>query len=137
MLKKVLIGFVVIGIIGGGVAYWQLNKSHRDIGAEEASIKISAVDLFQAYVDNEEESNKKYLDQVIEVNGVVMEISNEGEAGNLIVLQSNDDFFGVNGYFDQGVSIEGIQVGDEIKVKGHCTGGDDLGVVVAHCSIVK
>lgn len=137
MIKKVILGLLVIGLVGGGIAYWQLNKSHRDIGAEEASIKISSIDLFQAYIEDEAGSNKKYLDKVIEVNGTIMEISNEGEEGSLVVLQSHDDFFGVNGYFDKGVSIEGLEVGNEIKIKGHCTGGDDLGVVVAHCSIVK
>jgi hypothetical protein len=137
MLKKIILGLVVVGLIGGGIVYWQFNKSHRDIGGEEASIQISSMDLFQSYVEDEAGSNKKYLDKVIQINGVITEISNEGENGSLVVLQSQDDFFGVNGYFDKGVSIEGLEVGNEIKIKGHCTGGDDLGVVIAHCSIVK
>lgn len=135
MVKKIIIGLLAIGILGGIYGYFEYNKKHRDIGAEEASITIGAVDLFTQYSVDEVGANAKYLDKVIVVSGTVMEVAAE-EGSEMLVLQASDDLFGVNVYFDQPQVIEGVKVGDEVKVKGHCTGGDEMGVVIAHSALV-
>ena len=136
MLKKIIIGVLVLGLLGGGFAYMQFNKEHRDIAAEEASIKVASMDLFQAYVDDEVAANATYLDKVVEVTGVITEVSTEAGA-EMIVLQTSDDFFGVNVYFDDANSLTGLASGNSIRIKGHCTGGDEMGVVMAHCSVLN
>ena len=136
MLKKIIIGFLVLGLMGGVFAYMQFNKEHRDIVAEEASIKIESTDLFQAYVDDEAAANAIYLDKVVEVTGIITELSTESGA-EMIVLQTSDDFFGVNVYFDDVNSLSGLESGNTIRIKGHCTGGDEMGVVMAHCSVLN
>lgn len=136
MMKKVILGILALGILGGGFAYMQFNKEHRDIMAEEASIQIESVDLFQAYVDDEVGANALYLDKVVEVTGVISEISKE-VGTEMIVLQTKDDFFGVNVYFDEANSLEGLVSGNSVRIKGHCTGGDEMGVVMAHCSVLN
>lgn len=124
-------------VIGGGVIYFQFNKSHRDIAGEEASKKVSAVELFQLYVEDEVEANSVYLDQVVEVNGVVAEIDFSSPENQMVVLQSNDDFFGVDVYFISGLNLDSVKEGDEIIVKGHCTGGGDMGVKLSQSTLVK
>lgn len=120
----------------GGViyAYFQYNKSHRDIASEKASIEVSAIDLFDAYVTDEKAANAQYLDQVVAVSGIVMELDIENQ---MVVIKTNDDFGSVNASFDTGANLNQVQVDTEIRIKGHCTGGDDLGVVITHCSILK
>jgi hypothetical protein len=134
MKKLFVIGLGVLVIVASIYGYLEYNKSHRDIVAESASVSISAVDLFDAYRTDEAEANKKYLDRVIAVSGVVSEISVEGES-KMVVLQSDDDFFGVNAYFVLGQDISIIEEGDEIRVKGYCSGGDDMGVILTDCTI--
>lgn len=136
MLKRIIIGALFLGLMGGGFAYMQLNKDHRDIAAEEASIKVSSTDLFQAYLDDEAGANAIYLDNVVEVSGVITEVSTE-EGAEMIVLQTSDDFFGVNVYFDDVNLLTGLAPGNSIRIKGHCTGGDEMGVVMAHCSVLN
>jgi hypothetical protein len=135
MKKLFVIGLGVLVIVASIYGYLEYNKSHRDIVAESASVSISAVDLFDAYRTDEAEANKKYLDRVIAVSGVVSEISVEGES-KMVVLQSDDDFFGVNAYFVLGQDISIIEEGDEIRVKGYCSGGDDMGVILTDCTII-
>jgi hypothetical protein len=136
MIKKISVVVLVLALLGGVFAYMQFNKEHRDINAEEATEKVTAIDLFQSYVDDEAGANAKFLDKVVEISGVIVEIS--AEAGSeFVVLQSNDDFFGVNVYFDDVAQLNGLEVGANVKVKGHCTGGDSMGVVIAHCSVIK
>jgi len=135
MIKKILFGLLAIGLVAGIYGYFQYNKEHRDIAAEEASISIGAVDLFEQYSNDEVSANAKYLDKVIVVSGTIMEVAAE-EGSEMLVLQANDDLFGVNVYFDQPQVIEGVSIGDEVMVKGHCTGGDGMGVVIAHSALV-
>lgn len=136
MIKKIIIGILAIGLVGGIYGYFQYNKEHRDIAAEEAVIAVGAVDLFEQYSNDELKANVKFLDKVIVVSGMVLEVAAE-EGSEMLVLQANDDLFGVNVYFDQPQVIEDVRVGDEVKVKGHCTGGDEMGVVIAHCTIIN
>ena len=136
MVKKIIIGLLALGLLGGIYGYFQYNKEHRDIAAEEASTQIAAFDLFEVFVDDEANANALYLDRVIQVTGVVFEVAAD-EDSEMLVLQTKDDLFGVNVYFDQPQEIDHVKVGDEIVVKGHCTGGDEMGVVIAHASIVE
>ena len=134
-MKKLFgIGLAVFVIVASVYGYLEYNKAHRDVVGESPSISISAVDLFDAYVTDEVGANELYLDKVIAVNGLVSEISIEGES-KMVVLQSDDDFFGVNVYFFPTQDISIVEVGDEIRVKGYCSGGDDMGVILTDCTI--
>lgn len=136
MIKKIIVGLLAAGVLIGVFVYQQYNKEHRDIAAEQVAITISSVDLFQKYVDDEAAANAVYLDQVIAVTGMVLELSEE-DGNQMIVLQANDDFFGVNVYLDSTSSTEGVNPGDMLTIKGQCTGGDGFGVIMAHCTIVN
>ncbi len=134
MLRKIIIALLVLGMVGVGIAYLQYNKSHRDIVAEEATIEVTAVALFDAYATNEKGANKMYLDQVMVVSGEILELD---KVNNMVVFKTEDDFGTVNASFDEPSYLEGLTEGKQIEVKGHCTGGDDLGVIITHCSILK
>ena len=135
-MKKIILGILVLGLLGGGFAYMQFNKEHRDIAAEEASVQVSSTDLFNAYVADEVAANAKYLDKVVEVSGVITEL-NMDAGSEMVVLQTSDDFFGVNVYFDDVKSLDGLTAGKSIRIKGHCTGGDEMGVVMAECAVLN
>ncbi len=134
MVKKIILGLLIVGMAGAFYVYFQYNKAHRDIVGEKASMEITAVDLFDAYVTDEAGANAKYLDKVIAVSGSILELDLKNQ---MVFLVTNDDFGTVNASFDEGVNLSGLVIGNEIAIKGHCTGGDDLGVVITHCSILK
>lgn len=136
MIRKILLGLCALALLGGIVAYFQYNKKHRDIASEESSLKITSVALFGAYSTNEKEANALYLDKVISVTGEVSEKTDE-ENSKLLVLKSDDDFFGVNASMENGEDIGNIEVGAQVTVKGRCTGGDDMGVIVTNCTLVN
>jgi hypothetical protein len=134
MVKKIVLAIAVVGLVGGVYAYLQFNKEHRDVEGEMATIEISAVDLFDAYLKDEKGANALYLDKVVAISGMVLEMDVEN---NMMVLKTNDVFGTVNAQFDTKKGLMNIMVSQEVLVKGRCTGGDDLGVIITQCSILK
>lgn len=136
MGKKISIAVLVLFLIGGVIAYLEYNKPHEDYGSQDASLQISSIDLFSAFSGNEENANTLYLDKVIKVNGSITEITMD-ENNSMVVLQSSDDFFGVNVYFEKGEDISVFETGDQLIVKGRCTGGNSMGVVINNGIILE
>lgn len=141
---KAIGNILVVGfIIGIGFAGWLWNKPHRDIGAEQADYKLSANELFQAFTNEEEKANKKYLDNVVEVNGSVKESSADQKGRVSVVLAvEGADMGGVNARFsnDQTEKAKKISQDDQLTIKCRCIGFEsDLfkEVRLDNCSFVN
>jgi Tfp pilus assembly protein PilV len=133
-MKKIIISILlIIVVVAGIVGYVLYNKKHRSVASEQA-IAINATELFRAYEKNEEESNKKYLDKVIEVKGTILSIDKNEENKDVVTLDSGDVLFGIKATIED--TMTNYRVGDLISVKGICTGylSD---VVLVHCVIKK
>lgn len=135
-MKKIGIYSFLVVMILAVFGYLYLNKSHINYDDKPAVLTISSVDLYQRFVEDEKLANTELVNEVIEVSGKVIEVSEE-QATKYIVLESNDLFFGVNVYFDSTMNMTNLTIGKEVLVKGLCTGGDDLGVVITNAIIVN
>lgn len=119
-MKKILIVSLVLVIgISLFVVYKLYNKPHRDPSSEEA-LKVSAVELFKLYESNESEANSLYLDKVLEVSGVISEISTNQEQKIIVALETDNSFFGVRCTMTE--SDVNVSVGQSVSIKGICTG---------------
>lgn len=141
-LKKIIwiLGLVVLIVSMAGLSYgiYLYNKPHVDVANQEAIQQLAATDLMQIYTDNEEEANANYLDQIIQVEGTVREVLANVAEGTAILLATQDDFGSVSCTFmpNQLASIKDIKVGDQIKLKGLCT-GMLMDVVLVRCVLLK
>ena len=116
-MKKGIIIILVIAVLGGiGAYFYVFHKPHRDPTSETAAYQIMAVELSQEFVDNEAAATEKYLDKVIEVTGTALEVD-----GSTIIL---DNVVSCNG--SSAEAFNGVQAGDELKVKGRVIGFDEL-----------
>lgn len=128
-----LFAFVVVCTIIG--LLWQLNKSHRNIQDEQVVATINAQQLFNSFQNNEEQANQLYLDKTIAVSGTVRELGKDPEGLPYLVLDTEDDIFGVNVYFDEVTATQDVMVDQEVKIKGQCT-GLALDVTIIHSSLI-
>ena len=113
MKKRFFIGvFLIIGII---VLYNYVYKSHRNIEVEKASFIVTSEIILNEFSVNEEEASKKYLDEILEISGVVTSVSNS-------FLQL-DSF--INLYFNDTVNRNEM-LKKELRVKGRFIGFDEL-----------
>ncbi|MFD2892856.1 hypothetical protein ACFS5J_12620 [Flavobacterium chuncheonense] len=112
---KVLIGIFIL-LLFAFAMFNYIYKGHRDVSSEKPSYVISAVDLENTFLENEEFANKKYLDQTIVINGKVTDVD---VVNNIIILEGK-----VSAKCN--VPIVNVNFGTIIKVKGRFIGYDDL-----------
>jgi hypothetical protein len=120
MGKKTI--FLVVGIVCIVVAVWfyyLYQKPRSGVKGIDADYKIAAVNLYQAFVANEDAANKKYVDKVIQVEGKVQQVESTQEGAN-VILASDAPEGGVNCTFSTKNGLP--KVGDQVVVKGRCTG---------------
>lgn len=116
-MKKALIIIAVIVVLGGvGAYFYVFHKPHRNVAEEEASLTETATTLVESFNSDAESAKAKFLDKVVQVEGVVSEIDAEN-----LVLES-----GVVCGMDDPSSLEGLQEGDMVTVKGRVVTYDDL-----------
>jgi hypothetical protein len=116
ILARVLILIGVSIAVGVGVTLYLWNKPHRDIQAEEVSVAITAQALLDAYTADQEAANTKFLDQVVEVKGVINEVDE-----NHITLDP-----GIYCTMEEGFNGAGFTAGQRIAIKGRVVSFDEL-----------
>lgn len=107
----ILIVLIIIGFIG----YNYLYKSHRNIENETPTYVVSVKSIINEFLENPTESENKYLNKTIEINGVVTELgTNDIILDNAVFCQFNKQI------------IQNLRINDSLSVKGRCIGYDSL-----------
>lgn len=119
MRRALIIVIPLLILTAVWIVFKTYNKPHRD-PRTESSIKISAVELFHQYENNEEEANKLYLDHVLEIRGRISEITANQELVPVIVLETENPMFAVRCTMED--STLNVSTGDSVVIKGICTG---------------
>ncbi len=135
-MKKFLVALIVLALIGAMwgfyIYYKPVPKSLENVNPD---LTISAEQLIRDYKSNETEADKKYLGKLLIVSGKINDIKIENEIKK-ITLETSDPTSSVTFDFDVSINIGNVKIGDDVKIKGNCTGfiGD---VILNQSSIVK
>ncbi len=122
MLRK-LIGIILIAIIiGGGVAYYLLNKPHKSAEGIKPVATLTAEELFTQYSTDAAGSDAKYLDKVLEVSGTVSNVSVNELNETKVALSTSDMLAEIAFIMKKGENIESLKTGTNIALKGICVG---------------
>ncbi len=121
--KNIILGILLIGCIAAFVGYKIYNKPHVDVLETTPDVVITANNLLQDFSKDETKANAKYLDKIIEVKGQVASSKvKEGKA--IIALKTNDDFGTILCHLSKKSTekMKALKQGENIKIKGICTG---------------
>lgn len=132
--KKVILTGFILGLIGGSIGLYMYFKPVESTSGMETDVKISATELFEAYGASEDEANAKYLGKVLEVSGEVMDIRTTDAGRTALVLATSDGMFGIQCELEEGVDATSVKSGQNITVKGVCS-GLLLDVVLTRCTL--
>ncbi|MBB6610799.1 hypothetical protein H7F15_07095 [Pontibacter sp. Tf4] len=137
MKKYIVIAFIAVGLIAivGLVLY---NKPHRNTATAKSDFAVEAPALLQEFTSDEAAANQKYLDKVVAVKGKVNAIAPDEEGNINLTLDANDAMAGVICTIPKAdaETAAGIKAGDEVTVKGVCT-GVLMDVVLIRCVVEK
>ena len=137
MKRKIL--FTILIIIIGGIAtgIYLLNKPRQSIMDSKPVAILNSEELVMEFESDESKSNNLYLGKVIEVSGIVDQISTD-ELGVLNITLRGGDLAGVGCQFEKSKDSDSAKpkIGDNLTVKGICT-GILMDVVLVDCVIVK
>ncbi len=137
-MKKYLKYILLLTVVGGVGFYFYSNKPHKNMTKAAVEMQLSSIQLFADFENNEEEANGKYLDKIMEVSGKVKEISLDEEGRTSITLESGSEMFGVICQLDNLTkhARTNFKEGEEIKLKGICT-GVLMDVILVRCVEIK
>jgi hypothetical protein len=134
-MKKYIIRSIILLIFAlAFYGTWQLFfRQHRSV-TDEKAMEISAVNLFNAYSTDESNANKLYLDKALIVSGTVLETKMNRENKQVVILKTDDPIFGVVCAIKDPVA--GLAAGNEVRIKGFCS-GYTTDVVLRDCILIK
>jgi len=116
MKKKIVFLIVMLVlVVGAYTGYKYLYKDHRNITKEVAVVETSARVLQEQFQNNAADA---FLNKTLIVIGLVTQIEDKSiTIDNKVYCSFKNE-------------LKGVQVGDEVHLKGRCIGYDDLFEVV-------
>lgn len=135
MIKKILLFILLLVLVGVGLGIYEWNKKAVKVEDMKGIVSLSAISLSKEYAANEKNADAKYLNKPIEVSGTVSEIDSNQDGGVMIVLQTDDPTAGIQcALRDKGITAN---KGQQITIKGKCSGNGITGVSLTECVINK
>ncbi|MBL0103363.1 MAG: hypothetical protein IPP51_06120 [Bacteroidetes bacterium] len=135
MKKKIFLALGVAILSGAAYGFYLFNKPHQSLSDATPDFKLNSEVLITAYENDEKTANTKYLGKIIEVTGVVSEKTKD-DKGKVSLTLAGPDLAGIGCDFEN-KAIEKttkLNVGDQVKIKGTCT-GILMDVVLVDCVV--
>ncbi len=131
--RTILFTVLCLVAIGAGIGYYLYNKKPLNPNDVSPDTKTTSIELYQAFAADTVVAKKKFSrkDEVVEVSGIVLRISQNQDKQTIILLKTNEAGASVNCTMEG--PVDNVKEADNINLKGFCTGmgaGDtDLGIV--------
>jgi hypothetical protein len=133
--KNIIITLLVLILLALSIGAWYIfNKPHRSLEQAEL-ISVSADSLLASYMQNEKIANAKYFDKALAVNGEISELTTNQSGQSVIILKTQDPMAGVVCTLQE-IPETGLKIGQQVQVKGFCSGYIS-DVVLRDCQLIK
>ncbi|MBT8190040.1 MAG: hypothetical protein HKN67_09505 [Saprospiraceae bacterium] len=118
---KIILFLIVVLLVAYFVV---LNLPKSSVKNKDADFKLSATELYNAFEANEKKSNKLYIGKTVEVKGKFLTQNKDNQGATVVIMDGGGSLGGVLCTLEQGQEskLSEIKQGDEITIKGMCTG---------------
>jgi len=122
MRKKIFLfaGIVLLCFIAWG--FYLFNKPHTGVENIQPAVTIAATDLYAQYSTAEKHSDSIFLDKIIEVKGIVSDVQKTDTAMNILLKAGETGDINCSLSLNDNKNIPMPSVGQNILLKGKCTG---------------
>ena len=135
-MKKILLYILALGILVlGSIYYYTQRDSRNDIKHAKAEVELSSTDLLSSYENSEEDANSLFLGKTLMVQGILDDISQEGEKVT-IKLESDSPLSSVVCEMNTKIrsDFSALNQGQNIQIKGVCS-GKLMDIILVNCVI--
>jgi hypothetical protein len=130
--KGMLLILFLLAAIAAWVAYDQYMRTNKDLIEVKADIKISAIELIQEYEKDDSAADRKYLGKILEVTGIVKEVTKDENGFYTIALGQEESLSSVRCSMDSVHKTDAANVasGSSATIRGACIGfnPDEMGL---------
>jgi hypothetical protein len=123
--KKIITSLSLGAIIILAVVLYMFNQPARDVQATKTDFSFNASAIVNEYLTDANAANAKYLDEegvskVLEISGIISNISEDFNKQKVILLKSTTDKAGVSATFtkETNANTNTLKIGDKITIKG-------------------
>jgi uncharacterized protein (DUF1330 family) len=139
---KIILVLAVLGVVSALLVYkYYINKPHPDFENLPADFKVKAEVLYKEYVSDKTAADLKYNGKVVEISGKLSTV----ESADTLVIATF--VFKQGDFGDEGIrctmlskykeEVKSIPSGSEVKIKGFCSGYNNVDVIMDKCSLNK
>lgn len=138
---KIIILLVIVGLIVASLLYYFVyDKPHTDYLKAIPEVTLPASSLFAQYVSDKHNADSLYTGKVILIEGNLSRMETL-DTLKVAVFVFDKGIFGDKGirctFLRQSSSATaGIRPGDQVRIKGFCTGYNETDIILEHCSII-
>jgi hypothetical protein len=134
-IKIVLFGVFFFALVAIGAALYEYNLKPKDLQKVKPDFVLTSPELQKSFEENETAANAKYINKIIEVNGVISSVD-QGENNSLNVsLKTGSDFSSVICSFTKGDNLKNLDSGTQITIRGECS-GYLMDVLLKNCAVI-
>ena len=140
--KKIVSAVLILVAVAAVVGYYCWNKPHQNIAGSEG-IKTEATALYKIFIADSVAAKKNYLQQVLQVKGIVNGISKNQQNQTVVKIKTGIEGAYINCTMEEEAAM--AKEGNEVIIKGICEGigeGDaEMGIMgdvyLVRCYLVK
>ena len=122
MRRKYLVIAVLVWVLLIVMGLYFYNKPHSSMASIKPDYSLEATELYKQFQQDEAVANKKYLDKVIVVKGMVAEVQQSGTNAT-VELRGESSLGGVNcSFMNMKPNTQFTSKGSFLTIKGKCSG---------------
>jgi hypothetical protein len=129
-----VVSFIVLSAILA--ALYMFNLKHTDMAKARPDFVITASFLQKEFEDDETNASKKYVNKILEVTGKIASVKPGGNNVVSISLVTGNDLSSVICTFPAVTDPSKFTVGNEITLRGECS-GFLMDVLLNNCAVIK
>jgi hypothetical protein len=134
-VKITLFSVLFITIVAIIIGLHKFNLKHPDTSRAKPVFVVTATALEKEFEDNESGASAKYINKIIEVRGTIASVTSADSAHVNISLKTGNDISSVICTFAAGGYHSKIGPGEEITLRGECS-GYLMDVLLNNCALI-
>jgi len=134
-VKIALFVVVFIAISGILAALYLYNLKHTDMAKAKPDFIITATALQKEFEENEVSASSKYNNKILEVTGFLESLTQADSSNLSLSIKTSNDMSSVICTFATIPDPSKLKTGDEITIRGECS-GFLMDVLLNNCAII-